>query len=199
MTYTKKSLNIGVTSHTIIPVRSTEDIPQLYNKVEIKEINKLIRENIISKEENPHSAHNSEKKVKKGEFSIVPMGAVIPKIHHWVHQCQWINHRHFGYDTYDNLALDTCNYNIYKEGDEYDWHIDATAAGTANETKLTWILDLSEEEYEGGELEVIGLKFPPIVTGSGAVFTSLLAHRVTPVTKGTRITLSHWQNGPRWR
>ena len=36
-------------------------------------------------------------------------------------------------------------------------------------------------------------------SGEAIVFTSLIAHKVTPVTKGERITLSYWGYGPNWR
>ena len=61
-------------------------------------------------------------------------------------------------------------------------------------------LNLSEEAYEGGEFISMGqpekLKFD---SGDGLVVNSLIAHRVTPITKGKRITLTYWANGPLWR
>jgi predicted 2-oxoglutarate/Fe(II)-dependent dioxygenase YbiX len=36
-------------------------------------------------------------------------------------------------------------------------------------------------------------------SGEGLVFTSLIAHKVTPITKGERITLTYWGEGPTWR
>ena len=66
--------------------------------------------------------------------------------------------------------------------------------------KLTCMLNLSEEPYEGGEFEANGIdekiKFD---SGDGLVLNSLVAHRVTPVTKGERITLTYWAYGPAWR
>jgi predicted 2-oxoglutarate/Fe(II)-dependent dioxygenase YbiX len=35
--------------------------------------------------------------------------------------------------------------------------------------------------------------------GMGIVFNSMLAHKVTPVTKGKRISLTYWAIGPNWK
>ena len=57
--------------------------------------------------------------------------------------------------------------------------------------KLTCLLNLSEEPYEGGEFYTIGdnenAKFD---SGEGLIINSLMAHKVTPVTKGKRTTLT---------
>ena len=68
------------------------------------------------------------------------------------------------------------------------------------DVKLTCLLNLSEEPYEGGEFHVInhvgGHKFS---SGMSVVFNSLIAHKVTPVTKGERITLTYWASGSAWK
>ena len=68
--------------------------------------------------------------------------------------------------------------------------------------KLTMILNLSEEPYEGGELmlkvnvedELVNLK-----SGDVVVFKPWLSHKVTPVTKGERMSLTTWVEGPKFR
>ena len=35
-------------------------------------------------------------------------------------------------------------------------------------------------------------------SGMGILFTSLIAHKVTPITTGERRTLTYWANGPEW-
>ena len=66
--------------------------------------------------------------------------------------------------------------------------------------KLTCLLNLSEEPYEGGEFYTIdNQEEHKFTSGMGLVTTSLIAHKVTPVTKGERITLSYWAYGPSWR
>lgn len=88
-------------------------------------------------------------------------------------------------------------YARYTEGQFYAWHADSV--GLTDEPvqrKLTTILMISNRsEYEGGELEIEGQ--PPISfdRGSVIVFPSLLRHRVTPVTRGLRITAVNWTLG----
>ena len=66
--------------------------------------------------------------------------------------------------------------------------------------KLTCLLNLSEAPYEGGDFHTVGSDGPRNFTsGMGLVMTSLVAHKVTPVTKGERITLTYWAEGPLWR
>ena len=80
------------------------------------------------------------------------------------------------------------------------WHIDANRENKPIDMKLTCLLNLSEEPYEGGEFKLIGVdKKIKFDSGEGLVFTSLQAHKVTPVTKGKRITLTYWGYGPSWR
>ena len=69
-----------------------------------------------------------------------------------------------------------------------------------SDIKLTCLLNLSEETYEGGEFHTINVggkhDFAP---GMGLIMNPLIAHQVTPVTKGERITLTYWAGGPAWR
>jgi len=62
------------------------------------------------------------------------------------------------------------------------------------------LLNLSEEPYEGGEFCMINseenIKFS---SGMGLCLNPLIAHKVTPVTKGERITLTYWASGPAWK
>ena len=95
--------------------------------------------------------------------------------------------------------MDCLNYNVYGTNSEYDWHIDASDLPSFD-MKLTCLLNLSEEPYEGGEFKLTGIdKKIKFDSGMGLVFTSLMAHKVTPVTQGERITLTYWGTGSAWR
>lgn len=79
----------------------------------------------------------------------------------------------------------------------YDWHLDAQPHGKVR--KLSMTLQLSPPDaYEGGDLEVSdGSSITmPKEQGTVCCFPSWLAHRVTPVTKGTRYSLVSWVSGP---
>jgi len=94
------------------------------------------------------------------------------------------------------------NYNTYDVGEEYTWHIDADMNSPISDIKLTCLLNLSEEKYQGGDLylfrnkEVKVEKFSP---GSAVVFPSFLDHRVDKIISGKRATLAIWMHGPKFR
>jgi PKHD-type hydroxylase len=111
------------------------------------------------------------------------------------------NHENFGYKLHGKPL--TVNLNIYEnDKNEYPYHRDHLALGSASDIKLTAILNLSPDQYRGGELEIfdgMDLVVPEIVAqGSMLIFPSFLFHRVKPVI-GKRITLSTWFIGPNWR
>ena len=139
---------------------------------------------------------------KRGSFSYVPCPPMMDLLHPWMYNCQAINLQYFGYDIYWNFHLEKFTYNEYGEGGEYAWHTDANCGEQPIDLKLTCILNLSEEPYEGGDFYTVLDKENepmPFTSGHAIVFTSLLAHKVTPVTKGKRITLTYWAEGPSWR
>ena len=163
---------------------------------QVKEINKEIRKNIFQKE--PLDAAASA--IKVGSFFHIPCLSLTELLHPWLKQCQVINKKVFGYDIFWNFHLESFNYNVYVESGEYNWHTDVTK-NKVRDIKLTCLLNLSEETYEGGEFRTIGkpnenIKF---TSGMGLIINPLIAHKVTPVTKGERITLTYWGIGPSWR
>ena len=163
---------------------------------QVKEINKEIRKNIRQKE--PLDAAASA--IKVGSFFHIPCLSLTELLHPWLKQCQEINKKVFGYDIFWNFPVESFNYNVYDKSGEYDWHTDVTK-NKVRDIKLTCLLNLSEEPYEGGEFRTIGkpnenIKF---TSGMGLIFNPMIAHKVTPVTKGERITLTYWGIGPSWR
>ena len=170
---------------------------QCFTHEQVKKINKKIKENIFEKEE---KSSGSRTTAKVGEFFYVPCVPLMELIHPWVYECQLINKKVFGYDIYWDFHIEALNYNIYGKNGKYGWHIDANVK-SLYDMKLTCLLNLSEESYEGGDFYTIGnpneaIKF---TTGMGLVMTSLIGHKVTPITKGERITLTYWGYGPSWR
>ena len=89
---------------------------------------------------------------------------------------------------------------MYGINNEYGWHIDANKAEAYTDIKLTCLLNLSEEKYEGGEFKSVNTKEEnKFNSGMGLVINSLVAHKVTPITKGKRRTLVYFATGPSWR
>ena len=170
---------------------------QCFAHEQVKEINKEIKKNIFEKEELSSVARNVS---KTGDFFHIPCPPLMELLRPWLYQCQYTNREIFGYDIYWDFHLESFNYNVYGENGEYGWHIDANPTQTPIDTKLTCLLNLSEETYEGGEFYLINyedkIKFD---SGMGIVFNSLIAHKITPVTQGERITLTYWGKGPAWK
>lgn len=93
----------------------------------------------------------------------------------------------------------------YDETDEghYDWHSDIGDGPIAQYRKLTIVTQLSApDDYEGGELEIsLGgtALTAPRDLGSATLFASFMLHRVVPVKRGTRHSLTCWCHGPHFR
>jgi PKHD-type hydroxylase len=115
-----------------------------------------------------------------------------------------VNMKSFGYDIYRMLPSDIINLNSYKGDDkgEYGWHSDGVL-GELYDFKLTAVINVSSEPYEGGKLELFlnePFSFECLdKPGSAIIFPSHIQHRVTPVTKGERKTVSMWIKGPLFR
>jgi len=171
----------------------------VFTPEQVRKINIEIKKNIFQAENKSDGAQNVS---KIGKFSHVLCGPLMDLIHPWLYQCQKSNRDIFGYDIDWDFHLDSLNYNVYSTSGEYGWHIDMSDRNvTTLDNKLTCLLNLSEEPYEGGKFHVIynideEQKF---TSGMGLVFTSMIAHKVTPITKGERITLTYWATGPTWR
>ena len=168
---------------------------QCFTFKQVKEINKEIKKNITEKEEVSKAAQNTS---KKGDFFHIPCLPLMELIHPWLYQCQQANKKLFGFDIHWDFHLDTLNYNVYGINGEYDWHVDRSISEF--DMKLTCLLNLSEESYEGGEFCTINSdKNAKFTSGMGLITNPLIAHKVTPITKGERITLTYWGTGPSWR
>ena len=113
-------------------------------------------------------------------------------------------------------------------GDYYTWHTDHGGEthigqdGMPHHRKISMTIQLSDPlEYEGGKFQwlepnpqfdkikfgdkkldidtaVRTLPFSAQAIGSICLFPSWLYHQVTPVTRGTRVSIVGWYNGPPW-
>lgn len=112
------------------------------------------------------------------------------------------NKEHFGYNIYPQNYHHGFLYNVYSSDKqaEYKWHIDGTN-NFISDMKLTLLVDISPEPYEGGEFWV-NAGTPHHVKdfniGGVIMLKSDVLHRVTPVTKGKRISLTYFMEGPRF-
>jgi PKHD-type hydroxylase len=100
--------------------------------------------------------------------------------------------------------LEPLQYTVYDSNQHYGWHVDVDLNNVSEfQRKLSFSLLLSDD-YEGGELQIEGgspsteerVKTVPLKRGDMVVFPSYVWHRVTPVTRGRRISLVGWVDGP---
>lgn len=94
------------------------------------------------------------------------------------------------------------SYDADREG-HFDWHADIGDGALASQRKLTMVAQLSSpDDYDGGRLELMPSAQVLVAKserGSVTVFPSYVLHRVTPVTRGLRRSLTIWAHGPAFR
>lgn len=107
----------------------------------------------------------------------------------------------------------TTKYLVYDIDQHSDWHLDGSfgvqSAHMPDDIvwrKLSATVALTDDEYDGGEFEMIISAMPTnsyvkIKPSKGSIllFPPFINHRIKPITKGTRKTLVYWFCGPRWR
>ena len=113
------------------------------------------------------------------------------------------NHQAFGFDITDfGESPQVARYDASREG-HFDWHSDIGAGNWAAKRKLTIVIQLSNpDDYQGGALELrpdSNIRTAPTTRGTAILFPSFVLHRVTPVTSGTRFSLTLWSHGPAFR
>ncbi len=85
----------------------------------------------------------------------------------------------------------------------FDWHSDIGTGPMAARRKLTIVVQLSDPaSYDGGTLELrpdSNVTGAARTRGTATIFPSFVLHRVTPVTAGTRWSLTLWAHGPAFR
>ena len=109
----------------------------------------------------------------------------------------------FGFDLTDfSESAQIARYDAADQG-HFDWHSDIGDGPMARRRKLTLVAQLSPPEaYVGGALDI--RPSGAILTadrrlGAVTVLPSYMLHRVTPVTTGSRLSLTVWAHGPGFR
>jgi len=116
-----------------------------------------------------------------------------------------INRSTFGFDLYENLT-DYVVHNTYSETNkgQYKWHQDCEPYSRNYTIKLTTLINLSEKKYSGGEFSIFDLSVPIHVKeldnpGCLVCFPAIFSHKVSPVTKGTRMSCTIFNTGRWWK
>lgn len=85
-------------------------------------------------------------------------------------------------------------------GGFFDWHSDIGDGPLAAQRKLTMVVQLSKaDDYDGGTLETNAdgvVRAASRLIGSALLLPSFVLHRVTPVTRAKRYSLTIWAHGP---
>ncbi len=126
---------------------------------------------------------------------------------HWVSSIfsHYFNKVNRAFWEYDLNYLEGIQISTYEKDDHYAWHSDY---GTSRDSRYTRKLSASllitdPSEYDGGDLEFIdyhgNTSVAPKEKGTMIVFDSRIPHRVTPVTRGKRVSLVAWMLGPKLR
>jgi len=172
----------------------------LFSAQEIKQINHQVRRNTLEKlKDDPAIGITKTAAVKIFRLGDVPL------LKRFVEASMDSNQENFGFNLYPPQNSLCLNYNVYNSDrrGEYDWHFDSHLQNPASDIKLTCLLNLSEKPFEGGQFwlalsspqEIIELSQP----GSALIFPAFVMHKVVPVTKGERITVALWLNGPKFQ
>lgn len=171
---------------------------EVISEDQIKEINSICK-----------NYHGSEfydrpsESVKTANVKGITWKYLKPVISHVMELWLQKNKEVFGYSLFPIQDNEFLNINIYDSSNngEYAWHVDGTRDHVFD-IKLTGILNISDEPYEGGEFGMFSGEFKNISDfrepGSLLLLGHKVLHNVEPVTKGTRKTLSYWFAGPKF-
>ena len=177
-----------------------------FNKEKIEYLNKFIENNFDFLEPKDWGAKDLDNNYKKtSTVKIIKWRKIKQQLEDLQQLVMYYNSREFGYNINYQFDENNCFYNIYSSDNfsNYDWHED-TSSVQLSDTKLTVLLNLSTEPYEGGELELNYSGNPIIIKefskyGDIIIFKSHILHRVLPVKKGIRKTLALFFEGPSFR
>ena len=173
-------------------------IPKYIGIKKIKDLN-----NLLKKGQPFHGKADTKKTSKAFVTPFKQVKKILPDLEDKIFN---INRESFGFEIDHFFNDDGFIMNVYSEEDkaEYDWHSDSTSFDQNFATKLTLLINLSSEKYEGGKLNLFTNSTTEVITsfeepGSIIVFPSYIPHKVTQVTKGQRISGTFFITGPWWR
>ena len=168
---------------------------KIINEDQIKKINKC----------KPIVGKNTSALVKQSSKVVfLPYKKIKKNLNDAVEHCYHSNTNNFGYNLF-SFTNQYVHHNTYssKNKGQYDWHADANDDFTYD-IKFTIIINVSEKKYEGGKFMIYNgskkVHVKPLDNpGAMLMFRSNLLHKVEPVTKGERKTLSIFLLGPNFK
>tara|TARA_B100000902_G_C26894492_1_gene709036 strand:+ start:21 stop:575 length:555 start_codon:yes stop_codon:yes gene_type:complete len=117
-----------------------------------------------------------------------------------------INQDHFGYNIWNQFDNNYIRLNEYSSDykGEYDWHTDGSPDKSAYDIKFTLLINSSLQSYEGGRFYLFTTGGSQHIDkldnpGDVIIIKSHIPHRVSPVTKGVRHTITLFYSGPKFQ
>ena len=177
---------------------------KVFSPAEIKSLVKTINSKYDQVEPKNLEATDVMGKSKKNlNCKQILYSKVADKLDHVVDRAYAINSYHFGFNLFPKNSYDFLNFNIYNSSKQasYNWHCDRVV-NSSYDIKLTVLINLSTESYKGGDFSMfMGDEFsiPQFnKPGSMLMFRSFIHHKVSPVTKGERNSLTLFLKGPKF-
>ena len=146
---------------------------------------------------------HEDTELRQGKISWFDTDSTISTvINNFVHQANYAAKWHFILENSEKVQFAQ-----YENEAFYGWHRDGDI-NSDTIRKLSVTVQLSDpNEYEGGELEMkhlfenkkLEMDKETTMQGTIIIFPSMLQHRVTPVTNGTRYSLVQWFSGPNFK
>ena len=171
----------------------------LFNKKQIKNLHKICK-----KTKTPSFVDSpAEKVTKTSNVSGIYWKSVQPYLQDFHERIKITNTLQCGYNIYDLSDYDFVLFNKYDSQNkaQYEWHRDGSNS-FVNDFKFTVLINLSLEKYEAGHLHLFNQGPQHIKNldkaGSAIMFKSAINHKITPVTKGIRHSMSLFIKGPRF-
>jgi hypothetical protein len=177
----------------------------VFDKKQIKKINNIIDNNFEKfQPENLGAKDLQGNKKKHSIVKIINFKELKTQLTDFKNMFIHTANLEFGYEIFDIKDFEKINLNIYssKSNSKYDWHIDTTISNLYD-VKLTVLINLSMDVYEGGQFELFcGEQYEVSQlnkSGNAIMFRSYINHRVLPLIKGERRTLAIFLKGPKFR
>lgn len=172
----------------------------VYSQEQLKELHKIFKENNNSNNDTP-----AKGVIKTSNLTFTDWGFLRNYMYSIDQHVLRHNQEYIGYNIwpqYDGNDIILNEYNSEQSG-EYGWHKDHSNKYICD-IKLTVLINASLEEYEGGKFYLFtgnGERHVPELDtpGNMIIFKSDQVHKVTPVTKGKRHSITLFYNGPRWQ
>ena len=164
----------------------------------LSQINKIIDKKSVLKKDVGKAKNSTKTSVVK----YIEYGYLSKFLNDYVVKALSVNSDYFGYSLFPMSPSKILNVNYYSENEKYEWHYDASR-NPVNDIKLTLLINLSEKKYEGGEFQIFESENPETIFnfskgGDMLLLKSSILHRVNPVTKGIRKSLTIFLDGPKF-